>query len=209
MVEIQPAPEGPVDPAMVPSPSPKDADRERRRRRRVLWGAVGVVVVLALLLGVGGVGCGGFVRVWQALRSRPPARLRRSRAPPFRPVLRKVTSCLLAGPSRLNGRTRGRWNRLACMSSRISGSAQCDGGPKEGRQSSMRCIWARASILTAWAPSHLLPSLHRPHPRPIRTRPAEQEKEFTSTSTLTPESNGAGRQTLAEPMKVSGPHELM
>ena len=156
-----------------------------------------------------GVGCGGFVRVWQALRSRPPARLRRSRAPPFRPVLRKVTSCLLAGPSRLNGRTRGRWNRLACMSSRISGSAQCDGGPKEGRQSSMRCIWARASILTAWAPSHLLPSLHRPHPRPIRTRPAEQEKEFTSTSTLTPESNGAGRQTLAEPMKVSGPHELM
>mgnify|MGYP000862660955 CR=1 FL=1 len=64
MVEIQPAPEGPVDPAMVPSPSPKDADRERRRRRRVLWGAVGVVVVLALLLGVGGLavvvsfGCG-------------------------------------------------------------------------------------------------------------------------------------------------------
>ena len=54
MVEIQPAPEGPVDPAMVPSPSPKDADRARRRRRRVLWGAVGVVAVLALLLGAGG-----------------------------------------------------------------------------------------------------------------------------------------------------------
>ena len=54
MVEMQPAPEGPVDPAMAPSPSPKDADRERFRRRRVLWGAVGVVVVLALLLGTGG-----------------------------------------------------------------------------------------------------------------------------------------------------------
>ena len=54
MVEIQPAPEGPVDPAMAPCPSPKDADRERCRRRRVLWGAVGVVVVLALLLGAGG-----------------------------------------------------------------------------------------------------------------------------------------------------------
>ena len=54
MVEIQPAPEGPVDPAMAPCPSPKDADRERYRRRRVLWGAVGVVVVLAFLLGAGG-----------------------------------------------------------------------------------------------------------------------------------------------------------
>ena len=54
MVEMQPAPEGPVDPAMAPCPSPKDADREGLRRRRVLWGAVGVVVVLALLLGAGG-----------------------------------------------------------------------------------------------------------------------------------------------------------
>lgn len=54
MVEIQPAPEGPVDPVMAPCPSPKDADRERCRRRRVLWGAVGVVVVLAFLLGAGG-----------------------------------------------------------------------------------------------------------------------------------------------------------
>ncbi len=54
MVEMQPAPEGPVGPAMAPCPSPKDADREGLRRRRVLWGAVGVVVVLALLLGAGG-----------------------------------------------------------------------------------------------------------------------------------------------------------
>ena len=199
--------EGPVGPAVVPALSPHGVDRVRRRRKRLLWGAVGVVV-LALLLGVG-VGCGGFVRARQALRRRPQARRRHSRVPPFRPVLRKVTSCLLVGPSGLKGRTKERWNRLACMSSRISGSAQCDGGPKEGRQSSMRCIWVRASILTAWAPSHSLPSLHRPHPRPIRARPAEQEKEFTSTSTSTPESNGAGRQTRAEPMKVSGPHELI
>ena len=51
---MQPAPEGPVDPAMAPCPSPKDADREGLRRRRVLWGAVGVGVVLAFLLGAGG-----------------------------------------------------------------------------------------------------------------------------------------------------------
>ena len=54
MVEMQPAPEGPVDPAMAPSPSPQGIDRVRHRRRRALWGAVGVVVVLALLLGAGG-----------------------------------------------------------------------------------------------------------------------------------------------------------
>ncbi|WP_178384513.1 hypothetical protein [Actinomyces oris] len=52
MVEIQPAPEGPVDPAVAASP--QDVDRVGHRRRRARWGAVGVVVVLAFLLGAGG-----------------------------------------------------------------------------------------------------------------------------------------------------------
>lgn len=56
MVEMQPAPEGPVGPAAAISstPFPRDVGRERCRRRRVLWGAVGVVVVLAFLLGASG-----------------------------------------------------------------------------------------------------------------------------------------------------------
>lgn len=54
MVEMQPAPEGPVGPAMASSPSPQGVVRVRHRRRRVLWSAIGVVVVLALLLGAGG-----------------------------------------------------------------------------------------------------------------------------------------------------------
>ena len=52
MVEMQPAPEGPVGSAAATSP--QSVDRARQRRGRILWGAVGVVVVLALLLGVGG-----------------------------------------------------------------------------------------------------------------------------------------------------------
>ena len=51
MVEMQPAPEGLVGPAAAASP--QGVDQVGRRRRRVLWGVVGVVVVLALLLGAG------------------------------------------------------------------------------------------------------------------------------------------------------------
>ena len=53
MVEMQPAPEGPVDPAVVIF-SPQGVDRVGHRRRRARWGLVGVVVVLAFLLGAGG-----------------------------------------------------------------------------------------------------------------------------------------------------------
>jgi len=52
MVEMQLAHEGSVGPDAAISP--QGVDRARQRRRRVLWGAVGVVVVLALLLGAGG-----------------------------------------------------------------------------------------------------------------------------------------------------------
>ena len=53
MVEIQPAPEGAVS-SVAATFSPQGVDRARQRRRRALWGAVGVIVVLALLLGAGG-----------------------------------------------------------------------------------------------------------------------------------------------------------
>ena len=53
MVEIQPAPEGSVS-SVAATFSPQGVDRARQRRRRALWGAVGVIVVLALLLGAGG-----------------------------------------------------------------------------------------------------------------------------------------------------------
>ena len=52
MVEMQPAPEGLVGPAAAASPH--GVDQVGRRRKRLLWGTVGVVVVLALLLGAGG-----------------------------------------------------------------------------------------------------------------------------------------------------------
>ena len=52
MVEMQPTPEGLVTPAAAVFP--QGVDRVRQRRRRVLWGVIGVVVVLALLLGAGG-----------------------------------------------------------------------------------------------------------------------------------------------------------
>ena len=54
MTKTPPSHEGPAGPAVVPALSSHGVDRVRRRRRRALWGAVGVVVVLALLLGLGG-----------------------------------------------------------------------------------------------------------------------------------------------------------
>ena len=56
MVKMQPAHEDPVGPAAAPpsSPTPQGADQVRQQRKRVLRGAVGVVVILALLLGAGG-----------------------------------------------------------------------------------------------------------------------------------------------------------
>ena len=52
MVEMQLAHEGSVGPDAAISP--QGVDRMGCRRRRALWGAVGVVVVLTLLLGLGG-----------------------------------------------------------------------------------------------------------------------------------------------------------
>ena len=54
MTKTPPSHEGPAGPAVVPALSSHGVDRVRRRRRRALWGAVGGVVVLALLLGLGG-----------------------------------------------------------------------------------------------------------------------------------------------------------
>lgn len=52
MTETPPAPEGSVSP--VAAASPQGVDQMGYRRRRALWGAVGIVVVLTLLLGLGG-----------------------------------------------------------------------------------------------------------------------------------------------------------
>ena len=52
MVEMQLAHEGSVGPDAAISP--QGVDRMGCRRRRALWGAVGVVIVLTLLLGLGG-----------------------------------------------------------------------------------------------------------------------------------------------------------
>lgn len=65
MVEMQPAPEGPVDPAAATSP--QGVDRVGHRRRHARWGVVGVVVVLALLLGTGG----WLWRTWPSVTSVP------------------------------------------------------------------------------------------------------------------------------------------
>ena len=54
MTKTPPSHEGPAGPAVVPALSSHGVDRVRRRRRRALWGAVGVVIVLTLLLGLGG-----------------------------------------------------------------------------------------------------------------------------------------------------------
>ena len=53
MTMAPPAHESPESPAVATS-SPYGIDRVRHRRKRLLWGVVGVVVVLALLLGAGG-----------------------------------------------------------------------------------------------------------------------------------------------------------
>ena len=208
MTKTPPSHEGPAGPAVVPALSSHGVDRVRRRRRRALWGAVGVVVVLALLLGLGG--WLWWLRSGMAGASQPTA----SAPPPLTSTslpsgVEKGDLVSLGGSIRPKRTDKGTLESAGMHVEQNQWVGSVRWRPKGGGQSSMRCIWVRASILTAWAPSHSLPSLLRPHPRPIRARPAEQEKEFTSTSTSTPESNGAGRQTRAEPMKVSRPHELI
>ena len=186
MVEIQPAPEGSVS-SVAATFSPQGVDRARQRRRRALWGAVGVIVVLALLLGAGG-------WLWW---TRPS-----TTSVPLPAGVGRGSVMSLDGSIPAPETKAGRLETGGMRSERHQWIGSVYWTPREGNRLSMRCTWVRASISTAWAPSPSSPSTHRPS-FPT-TRMVGGRREFTLHST--PDCTGVNPGTPAEPAKTAGRH---
>ena len=144
MVEMQLAHEGSVGPDAAISP--QGVDRMGCRRRRALWGAVGVVIVLTLLLGLGG-------WLWWTGRA-PPALLYPRR---WEGVMISLDGSIPAPETKV-----GRLETGGMRSEGHQWIGSVRWTPREGIRPSMRCTWVRASTSTAWAQSPSLLSTHRP-----------------------------------------------
>ena len=199
MTETPPAPEGSVSP--VAAASPRGVDQVGRRRRRVLWGAIGVVVMLSLPTGGRAAGCGGLVPALPL--DRLEALLHQSRALCCRLGSERAISCLSGERLGLLRPRLGGWRLAVCASSRTSGSARCGGPRRERSRPSMSCTWVKVFISMGWAPSPSSLLTHDCTPL-TKARQVDGRPRFTSISILG--CTGVENGIHAEPVKASGRH---